>query len=64
MELGGVGIENAFSEGGSSIITGGGYNKIEKIEKKIEAGACFTWAGVHYKTFDGQVFSFGEYNLQ
>ncbi|XP_046603352.1 hemocytin isoform X1 [Neodiprion virginianus] len=27
-------------------------------QKRPEPGVCFTWGGVHYKTFDGKIFSF------
>ncbi|XP_050345304.1 hemocytin [Nymphalis io] len=39
----------------------GGYNKPVTIvvqDFTPKGGSCLTWAGVHYKTFDGKIYSF------
>ncbi|XP_016844891.1 hemocytin [Nasonia vitripennis] len=54
------------SESGSGMISGGiqenratvGHNEMQRVERIPEAGSCFAWAGVHYKTFDGLIYSF------
>lgn len=36
-----------------------GVKPVSMVESLLpQPGTCFTWGGAHYKTFDGQVFSF------
>lgn len=61
---GGIDDEFEFSESENiGHHSHGGFGRSEDkiiiIEQKLpEPGVCFTWGGVHYKTFDGKIFSF------
>lgn len=64
-------IKSGGGESGGEIISEGtqengaaaaavGLAEMQRVERVPEAGSCFAWAGVHYKTFDGLIYSFGK----
>lgn len=57
-------IKSGGGESGSEMISGGaqenGLAEMQRVDRLPEAGSCFAWAGVHYKTFDGLIYSFGK----
>ncbi|KOX75564.1 Hemocytin [Melipona quadrifasciata] len=61
---GNYGITQHYSNHESNMVTNTMLNPVENNilfieEKRPVPETCFTWSGVHYKTFDDSVFSFG-----